>query len=387
MNEPSGRGPRLLVISRYFPPRIGGSSILMGNLLASFPADRLHLIRGMPGTVLEDPDFKVDVPETFIEMPPILGRHSWRLSHALYPQVVAAAYREHRKQPFTAVLGCWPLACDLEFAHGVHTWLRIPLYIYMHDLWSDLSRSAMGKKLTRVLERRYLRAARKVFCITDDAARYYQQAYGVETHTLWHSVNWRNLPAEGHFVERDPAAPPTVVFCGAVFELMNRDSVIRINDAVQSMDSARMVLCTQNSGSPADLGLRGSRIAMFSASRADAFRQLQESDVVCAPLAFESYAPTEVRTVYPTKMLDYLVCGRPILVHAPADSFLARDARERGWGFVVDRPEVGAVREGLARVIQDQPLQRQLVAAAWQEARRRDSRLIAADLYRQVSES
>jgi glycosyltransferase involved in cell wall biosynthesis len=378
---------RLLVISRYFPPKVGGSSILMGNLLSSFPPDQLHLIRGMPGKVLEDAAFRVEVSQTFIELPKALGRYAWRLSHALYPFVLAAAYKEHRKRPFTAVMGCWPLACDLEFAYGVHKWLGIPLYVYMHDLWSDLSRSARGKRLTRAFERRYFRAARKVFCITDDATRYYRDAYDVDAQTLLHSVDWRAVSQADAFIEPATDRPPTIVFCGAVFELMNRDSVIRINDAVQSMDLAHMVFCTQTPGPPADLGLHGDRLSLFSASRAGAFRQLQEADVVCAPLAFDSYAPIEVRTVFPTKMLDYLICGRPILVHAPADSFLATDARKRGWGFVVDQPDVAAVRDGLQRILDDVPLQRQLVAAAWQEARRRDSRLIAAELYQHLRQA
>jgi glycosyltransferase involved in cell wall biosynthesis len=374
---------RLLVISRYFPPMVGGSAILMGNLLASFPREQLHVIRGRPGVNLEDAEFTVDIPQTCVEMPKALGRYGWRLSHLLYPAVLAAAYREHRRRPFTAVLGCWPLACDLDFAYRIHKRFGIPLYLYMHDQWSDLARSPLGKRLTRMLEQHYVRAATKVFCITDAAARQYREMYGVETHTLWHSVNWASVPDQGVFVE--PAADRRdIVFCGAIYELMNHDSVVRINEAVQSMPGAQMIVCTQNPGPPASLGLRGGNLSMFSASRAEAFRQVQSASVVCAPLAFHSYARDEVRTVYPTKMLDYLVCGRPILVHAPADSFLARDARERGWGWVVDRPDVSAVREGLESVASDVPLQRRLVTAAWQEARRRDSRLIAADLYRQV---
>lgn len=377
---------RLLVISRYFPPAVGGSAILMGNLLREYPRKQLHVIRGMPGRVHVDPDFKIDVSESLVEMPKALGRYAWRLSLALYPAVLGAALKEHRRRRFTAVLGCWPLVFDLEFAYGIHKLLGLPLYIYMHDLWSDAARTAWGKRGARLLERHYLRAATTVLCITDEAAAYFRETHNVNTHVLPHSVNWRGITEPDLFIDRAPDnRPATVVFCGAIYDLMNTDSLLRINEAVQSLPVVCMVCCTQTPESLENRGLGGPRLSIFTASRAEAFRQLRDATIVCLPLAFQSYAPIEVQTVFPTKTLDYLICGRPILVHAPRDSFLARDARTRGWGYVVDSPDVSALRDAIQRLIEDVPMQRQLVAAAWQEARRRDSRIIAAQLYEHVS--
>ena len=43
----------------------------------------------------------------------------------------------------------------------------------------------------------------------------------------------------------------------------------------------------------------------------------------------------EVRTVFSTKILEYLVSGRPIVVFAPEGSYHAESAKKNGWGYVV----------------------------------------------------
>lgn len=381
-----GPDQRVLFFCRYFPPALTGSAILMGNLLSHFPADSLHVITGRPGRVKIDPSYSLDVPQTHIELPRVIGRLGPRLAFLLYPLALTTALRLHARRRFTAVFASWPPGIDLEFAYRFHRISGAAFYVYMHDMWSETRRTRRARALAVRLERRYLGAAKTVFCITEPAAQHFQRKYGVRSRTLEHSVDWSWIDAADRFVELPRASDGAVWigFSGAIYRLMNTDSLVRINEAVQQIPNAHLSCSTQILEPAANFGLRGSRVSLHSLSRKEAFQDLQRSTVVCVPLAFESYAPLEVETVFPTKLLDYFVCGRPILVHAPPDSFVARDARAKGWGWVVDRPDIAAVREGIETIIADPSLQRKLVAAAWQEARRRDSRVVARALWRYV---
>jgi glycosyltransferase involved in cell wall biosynthesis len=109
-------------------------------------------------------------------------------------------------------------------------------------------------------------------------------------------------------------------------------------------------------------------------------RLQKEADLLYLPLAFETPWPDEIRTVFPTKAVEYLVSGTPILLHGPADCFTVKDAREQGWAHVIDTKDPEALREGIRRLVVDRSLREKLVENARAEAVRRDARRIAKGL-------
>ena len=109
-------------------------------------------------------------------------------------------------------------------------------------------------------------------------------------------------------------------------------------------------------------------------------RLQKEADLLYLPLAFETPWQDEIRTVFPTKAVEYMVSGTPILLHGPADSFTVKDAREHGWALVVDTKDPEALWDGIRRLLADRPLREKLVENARAAAVRRDARKIAKGL-------
>jgi glycosyltransferase involved in cell wall biosynthesis len=79
----------------------------------------------------------------------------------------------------------------------------------------------------------------------------------------------------------------------------------------------------------------------------------------------------EVRTVFSTKLLEYLVSGRPIIVFAPEDSYQAVSARKHGWGYTVTEDSPAALAAAIEKVIRNENLAARLVQGALQEAQSR----------------
>ena len=54
--------------------------------------------------------------------------------------------------------------------------------------------------------------------------------------------------------------------------------------------------------------------------------RLALADVLLLPHGFSdpNFAAEEVLTIFPTKAIDYLASGRPMLAHSPPDSYLTR---------------------------------------------------------------
>ncbi len=76
---------------------------------------------------------------------------------------------------------------------------------------------------------------------------------------------------------------------------------------------------------------------------------------------------------FPTKAMEYLCSGRPILVHAPADCYLTWLAKKEGFALVVDRPDTEELAAAIDRLVADRQLQEELVAKALEFVNMRDS--------------
>ena len=94
----------------------------------------------------------------------------------------------------------------------------------------------------------------------------------------------------------------------------------------------------------------------------------QKADLLFLPLAFEAPFPGLIRTSAPGKTGEYLAAGRPVLVHAPPDSFLAWYFREHDCGLVIDENNPARVAEAIERLLTDSSLQQRLSANAWRRA-------------------
>jgi glycosyltransferase involved in cell wall biosynthesis len=113
------------------------------------------------------------------------------------------------------------------------------------------------------------------------------------------------------------------------------------------------------------MGYGGGRIEVLKVPYRDLLARIGESDLVVHPHGFTGrMTAAEYRTIFPTKTLEYLACGRPILAHAPSDSYIARFYRERGCAWVVSEPSVGALSEAVDRLRTDRALRARLVGNA-----------------------
>jgi glycosyltransferase involved in cell wall biosynthesis len=89
-----------------------------------------------------------------------------------------------------------------------------------------------------------------------------------------------------------------------------------------------------------------------------------ESDILLLPLAFHTRYPELIRTSSPGKLGEYLAAGRPILVHAPRDSFLAQFTTRHGCGSLCDVCDTEKIAANLERLVRDSDLRARLIQRA-----------------------
>jgi glycosyltransferase involved in cell wall biosynthesis len=94
----------------------------------------------------------------------------------------------------------------------------------------------------------------------------------------------------------------------------------------------------------------------------------KQADILFLPLAFASEYREIIRTAAPGKICEYLSARRPVLVHAPADSFTAWYFREHDCGVVADTNDPVELAHALERLIVDPELRNRVSDHAWDRA-------------------
>jgi glycosyltransferase involved in cell wall biosynthesis len=287
------------------------------------------------------------------------------------------------------VCGTLPLDVTLVAAFLAARQMQLPFYAYMHDLWLENTRP--GSPLAHFAaawEPVILRHATRVLCTTQAMQQHYAQHYGLQTSLLPHTIAEPELLQMPSAIRPARMSQPTVLFVGAVSRSMNLDALKVVAAASELLPQGYALLyCT--AAEPATVsqwGIHSSRLRITYVSRAEVQRLQSAAHILLAPLSHKNCSIAEVRTVFSTKLLEYLVSGRPIIVFAPEDSYQARSARKKGWGYVVTEDAPAALADAIRRLMTDERLAAHLVQNALREARRRSAKLYAAQLQQWVAE-
>jgi glycosyltransferase involved in cell wall biosynthesis len=385
MNE---RGP-LLICSRPFPPKIGGSSILSRNLWGVWPAGDLVVLSQMYPD--ENVDQKLALPDVKIHYAPTW----WSRFPRLRAMCAALLAWPIRREVIRVARQCRPRALWVNWPptqYLLGTWLaskalKLPLYVHMHDMWGTAltsPKNMFDPLVSRLLQGRILRDARRVFAITEDASAHFRETYGTDCYVLKHCIPDADYQAGQELAYRDPVEP-VIHFAGYIFAVMNLDAVLNLVHALDLCQSeVSLDGYTFNPEGCRSMGVQGQRVSLRTATKKEVMTAQRKSAILFLPLAFQSSNPEEIRTVFPTKLLEYFVSGRPILVHAPADSWASRSARKYGWGEVVDEPDPKRLAVAIDRLMKDEDRQKSLVAAAYEEARRRLASNVVRELQQEL---
>ncbi|MDD1684697.1 MAG: glycosyltransferase, partial [Methanoregula sp.] len=95
----------------------------------------------------------------------------------------------------------------------------------------------------------------------------------------------------------------------------------------------------------------------------------QSADILFLPLAFDSPYPDIIRTSAPGKIGEYLASEKPVLVHAPKDSFIAWYFSKNRCGDVVSENNPDTLAEHVVRLVRDDEYRRELARNAYILAR------------------
>lgn len=369
--------PRVAILSPVVPPMPSGQSRVLGMLLQGIAEGRIVFLFDRESPMAE----AEKLPAEYIRLRPARDRLLRLPRVPVFHQLNAwlgmthVVFRRAREiqqalspNPPEVLIACTASLVDIPAGWLAARRLGIPFFEYVFDDYVYQWRRVFQRIFARFWERRVLRDAAGVFATNELLAESYLKRYAV-TPIIVH-----NPASPESFVE---ISKPTsiggdrlkILYTGSVYDAQS-DAIQNLVAALERCASkAELHIYTRHTDK--DLrkhGIVGPVIRHDHVGHSEIIDIQKRADILFLPLSFRSRFPEAVRTAAPGKMGEYLASGRPILVHAPADSHISQFFTRKGCGIVVDKPDPDALAEAIARLDRDLHLRSQIVLKAKEAA-------------------
>lgn len=296
----------------------------------------------------------------------------------LVPLMLARSARLVTRHGCRAILSVFPTEEGLLTSYLIAKWTGAKFFPYLHNAYVE-NRQGVSLHFARWLQDRVFSRATHVFVMSEGMVELYRERYPqLKCSSLVHSFN-ESIP---QFAPPPaPAESLRFTICGSIWAVC-LDATVRACDAIAKMKDASLTFL---SGTPRifleEMGLMRDGTRHETVSRDELVPRLQEADIVVLPHGFTGELPREEYTsIFPTRTIEYLLCGRPILAHAPADCYLTRFLQENQCALVVTEPSVEALLAAMRRLSQDAQLRADLVRNALRTAEMFHAPRVAATL-------
>lgn len=354
---------RACIISNILPPSQSGQAIALYMLLKGVSTDHYCFISPKNYENIEhdfNPTERLRVPYYHLKLEislPFGLDAPW----SIYNRAKKIAWIAGNEQ-CGLFIACTGDLYNLPSAHLASKRLKIPLIPYIFDdyayQWTGLRRS-----LAKRLEPEIMKQAKTVIVTNEYMQREYQQRYGVKSEVIHNPCplpDLEELDKADRIFGSDEIA---IVYTGAVYHA-HYDAFRNLIRAIPRLKRSDVKLHLYTAQPQSELekhGISGPMVIRHPhISRSEVPTVLRQATFMFLPLAFHSPIPEVIRTSSPGKTGEYLSVGRPILVHAPEDSFLSWYFRTNQCGVVVDRNDPGILAEEIESLISDRELQRKL---------------------------
>jgi len=385
---------KFLIISSYAPPAISGAPLMMYNLLRYFPKGSFVILTshfGIDNRVIKKGNwlkvkyFYFDTPRltTVVQSEETLFQKLKKFIKKIKPlkylaqlffifylprNIVRGGKEIIEKENIELLVGYSDYGPALLGTYLLHKITRKPYYLYFYDLYYQNNFPFAYKILARFLEPKLFKNAEKIFVMSEALQEYYQKKYKREIFVIQNSIQ---IPKVKPKPLPDHPEPYKIVFTGTIY-WPQADAIKNLIKAVEELEGlkAQLWLYTPHTKEFLDnQGIFESEKIVFAAGLPDEMPEIQKSaDILFVPLGFRTKHPLLINTSSPGKTYEYLVSGKPILIHAPRDSYLAEYAKKHNFALVIDEEDIEKLKKAIIQLINNKNLVKELVNNAWQTA-------------------
>ncbi len=361
-------------VSSGLPPSWSGQSVVIYRLLKDFSAEDYCLITqdyGQGSGHREKKEGRLRGKYFYIPRRysiPVAWRYGlvrWANIQMRAKHIAAIVKREKCE----AIVACPGDYFDLPAALYASRLTGARFYPYMLDYYSQQSNGFKSEVEARRFEAEMMEAATGVIVPNEFMGDELRRRYGVTELTIVRNP----CDLDGYRAsspETSEGEPGSIVYTGSIYNA-HFEAFRNLLQAIKALGRPDVKLQVYTNQSEEELTKNGisGPIILHKSESASAVPAIQrQADLLFLPLAFDSPFPELIRTSAPGKTGEYLASRRPVLVHAPPDSFVSWYFRHHDCGVVVDDNNPEKLAEALNLILSDRQLRDRITTNAWQRA-------------------
>lgn len=277
-----------------------------------------------------------------------IGQHVVVVRHIL--TIVKAGNQAIRTERPTMIVAYSDTGPGLIASYLLSLWHRIPLALFFYDLYKGNNLTPAQNTFAALFEPLMLRRARHIFVMNDLLREVYETRSGQKkVATIYNS-----LPEHEHRTGGPlSSATATIAYLGSIY--WAQESALKDLIAAASLlrPIPKIVLYTPYQKEYLNsIGIYESDHIVFTTCRPeDSVKELEKHTITFLGLSHTSPYRLLINTSSPVRLCDYLNAHVPMLIHAPAESFVVRHALTHDFAFVSTEPNPETLSAILAEAL------------------------------------
>jgi len=361
---------KIAFISHVLPPSWSGQAVVIARLFESVNPERYCLISRQNYDAAEATNnLPSRLPGRYYHLSPEFQLGRWN-RYGVF-RLVAWLKVLHRasqiahilkKERPHAIAACSGDLYDPLAAYLASRWLGIRYYLYVFDDYVYQWPTPMYRSFAKTGESIVMKGTTKVILPNEFLCDEYRRRYGIEPVVIHNPCDESSISFEREIPWPANKGEIKIVYTGAIYHA-HYDAFRNLLLALQKIGHPLIrlhVYTAQNYEWLKEHQICGPVVYHDHLSSSQVAQIQREADILFLPLAFHSPIPEVIKTSAPGKMGEYMATGRPILVHAPSDSFLSWYFKKHRCGLVEDREDPAALGTAIHRILDDPGL-RQLL--------------------------
>lgn len=389
----------LLIISSWAPPKIGGAQNLY-NIFSNINPDNYKILtseqnfskpinkvgstlqckyffyRGKTNNIIVDPNlpknkyyYKIKKhKKIFILVKNISTAIKFIIDIFIFKKIINTSKFIIKQEKINILMGLSDLQMNLFYTYIISKLTKLSFTLYLFDLYKGNLLSFPYNMIAKIMEPAIFKSATHIFVTNDETKKYYVKKYGEEEkYSIIHNSVSPDAYMENNSLKemRTEERRIKIVFTGNIY-WPQEQSLKNLLHLIKNTNNniTLTIYCPNVPKNILDEYGQNKNINFTNAQQSEMPKIQSDADILFLPLSWNTDAPDIIKTASPGKLTDYLIAGKPILIHAPDYSFVAKYAKENKFAEVVDENSTNMLEKAILKIISDKNYSTNLVENA-----------------------
>jgi len=382
---------KVLIVSSWAPPQISGSAHFLYNLFSNFEENNYYILTSkrnfssnnkndekiLSGKYFffEDGEiFKIPLfPYTYTDKTTSVIKVYQKIRRGLLKtmraySIIRSGLKIIKNEQIEIIMGTSDIGKNFLLTLILSKLSGKPYIMFMSDLYKENSFSGVWKIFVSLRERIFFRYARTIITFSEEVCDMYKVQYGknLPCEVIRQSLDKKPVPLKE---TSSPKNYAEIIFTGNIY-WAQQESLENMIKAVDTIDDINLRFTIYAPDVPKTTenaltkhNLKG-KTKITSASYEKIPNIQSSADILFLPLSWYTKNESIVRTAIPYKLIEYMVAGKPILIHAPFGSFVNKYAQKNNFALVVEENNIESLQSAVRKLLLDKEYAKKLAETA-----------------------